>query len=377
MIVLGIETSCDETGAAVVRRSAGGCVVLSNVVASQYDLHAEYAGVVPEIASRAHVEALLPTVREALEQAGLGLGMVDAIAVGNRPGLIGSLLVGVGGAKGLAWALGKPLIGVDHVLAHLYSGVVGRRGEGERASERTSERGEGSAKVRECEGASGIFPALGLVVSGGHTSLYEVSSWTSVKRLGATIDDAMGEAFDKVATILGLPHPGGPNLDKLSRESGANDRAVDLPISRISTTSLDFSFSGLKTAVLYAVKGVPEDGKYPLKSPLTHEQKRDLAASFQRAACRAITIKIERALEQAQTRGVTYRSLLTGGGVTANSRLRGELTALGTKHGLRVLLPAMELCMDNAAMIAGLGAELVASGKVSDFDLQAVPTASH
>lgn len=367
MIVLGIETSCDETGAAVVRRSTGGCVVLSNVVASQYDLHAEYAGVVPEIASRAHVEALLPTVREALEQAGLGLGMVDAIAVGNRPGLIGSLLVGVGGAKGLAWALGKPLIGVDHVLAHLYSGVVGR-----------SERGEGSAKVRECEGASGgeIFPALGLVVSGGHTSLYEVSSWTSVKRLGATIDDAMGEAFDKVATILGLPHPGGPNLDKLSREAGANDRAFELPISRISTTSLDFSFSGLKTAVLYAVKGVPEDGKYPPKSPLMHEQKRDLASSFQRAACKAITLKIERAMEQAKARGITYHTLLTGGGVTANSRLRGELTALGTKHGLQVLLPAMELCMDNAAMIAGLGAELVASGRVSNLDLQAVPTAS-
>lgn len=368
MIVLGIETSCDETSAAVVRREATGRAhVLSNVVASQYDLHAEYAGVVPEIASRAHVEALLLTVREALEQAGVGLGMIDAVAVGNRPGLIGSLLVGVGGAKGLAWALGKPLIGVDHVLAHLYSGVIARR-----------EQEQGSAKVRESESANarGVFPALGLVVSGGHTSLYEVSSWTSVKRLGATIDDAMGEAFDKVATIVGLPHPGGPNLDKLAREASANDRAFDLPISRISTTSLDFSFSGLKTAVLYAVKGVPEDGKYPEKAPLTHEQKRDLAASFQRAACRAVVIKIERALEQARARGVQYRTLLTGGGVTANSRLRSELVALGTKHGLHVSLPAMEFCMDNAAMIAGLGAELVAAGKASDFDLQAVPTAS-
>ncbi len=308
MIVLGIETSCDETGAAVVRRcSDGTCEVLSNVVASQYELHAEYAGVVPEIASRAHVEALLPTVREALEQAGVGLGMIDAIAVGNRPGLIGSLLVGVGGAKGLAWGMSKPVIGVDHVLAHLYSGVVDRS---ERANEPASERGLGGAKVRESEGAKGceagaeIFPALGLVVSGGHTSLYEVSSWTSVKRLGATIDDAMGEAFDKVATIVGLAHPGGPNLDKLAREAGANDRAFELPVSRLSTTSLDFSFSGLKTAVLYAVKGVPEDGKYPAKAAMTHEQKRDLAASFQRAACRAVVIKIERAMEQARARGV-------------------------------------------------------------------------
>lgn len=373
MIVLGIETSCDETGAAVVRRGSGGaCEVLSNVVASQHELHAEYAGVVPELASRAHVEALLPTVREALEQAGVGLGMIDVVAVGNRPGLIGSLLVGVGGAKGLAWAMGKRLIGVDHVLAHLYSGVVGREkraGKGEQGA---------SAKVRACEGAreGEVFPALGLVVSGGHTSLYEVASWTSVKRLGATIDDAMGEAFDKVATIVGLPHPGGPNLDKLARERGANDRAFDFPVSRISTTSLDFSFSGLKTAVLYAVKGVPEDGKYPQRVALTHEQKRDLAASFQRAACRAVVIKIERALEQARARGVEYRALLTGGGVTANSRLRSELTAVGEKHGLNVLLPAMELCMDNAAMIAGLGAEMTAAGMKSDFDLQAVPTAS-
>lgn len=376
MIVLGIETSCDETSAAVVRRGADGrAQVLSNIVASQHELHAEYAGVVPELASRAHVEALLPTVREALEEAGVGLGMVDAVAVGNRPGLIGSLLVGVGGAKGLAWAMGKKLIGVDHVLAHLYSGVVGR-------SERASERGGSSVKVQGSDGAkqsgtgSEVFPALGLVVSGGHTSLYEVASWTRVKRLGATIDDAMGEAFDKVATIVGLPHPGGPNLDKLARESGANDRAFDFPVSRISTTSLDFSFSGLKTAVLYAVKGVPEDGKYPQRATLTREQKRDLAASFQRAACRAVVIKIERALEQARARGVEYRALLTGGGVTANSRLRSELTAVGEKHGLNVLLPAMELCMDNAAMIAGLGAEMVAAGMKSDFDLQAVPTAS-
>ena len=217
MIVPALETSCDETAAAVVR---DGVDVLSSVVASQYDLHAEYAGVVPEIASRAHVEAILPVVREALEHAGVGLGMVDAIAVGNRPGLIGSLLVGVAAAKSLAWSLGKPLIGVDHVAAHVYSGMLESRDPA-------------------------MFPALGLVVSGGHTAMYHVASWTQMHRVGATIDDAMGEAYDKVATMMKLPHPGGPNLDQLASDARANDKVFDLPISRLSTTSLDFSFSGL------------------------------------------------------------------------------------------------------------------------------------
>ncbi len=244
MLVLAIESSCDETAAAVVR---DGVEVLSSVIASQHELHAEYAGVVPEIASRAHVESLLPTVRESLAQAGVGLGMIDAVAVGNRPGLIGSLLVGVAGAKALAWSLGKPLVGVDHVQAHLYSGLLG----GTRADH------------------SAVFPALGLVVSGGHTSIYELRSFTELTRLGSTIDDAIGEAYDKVAAMLHLPHPGGPNLDRLAQQPGANDKAHDFPVSRLTPTSLDFSFSGLKTSVRYAIHGVPERGHSSPHSPTT------------------------------------------------------------------------------------------------------------
>jgi N6-L-threonylcarbamoyladenine synthase len=362
MLLLALETSCDETAASVVSHEAARRArVVSSVVASQYELHAEYAGVVPEIASRAHVEAILPTVREALSEAGVGLGMIDAVAVGNRPGLIGSLLVGVAAAKSLAWSLRKPLIGVDHVLAHLYSGLLVDEASGDQVGPSAAE----------------IFPALGLVVSGGHTAMYQLSSWTDVTRVGSTIDDAMGEAYDKVATILGLPHPGGPNLDRLASGAGADEKAFDLPISRLSTTSLDFSFSGLKTAVLYAVRGVPVEGEYPAgKAVLSAGEKANLAASFQRAACRAITIKLERALVQGRDRGVAYRSLLTGGGVTANSRLRRDLTAFAEQHKLRAYLPPMRYCMDNAAMIGGLGGELLRAGASSDMALQAVPTAS-
>lgn len=351
MLVLALETSCDETAAAVVR---DGVEVLSSVVASQYDLHAEYAGVVPEIASRAHVEAVLPVVREALEQAGCGLGMIDAIAVGNRPGLIGSLLVGVASGKALAWSLRKPLIGVDHVAAHVYSGMLERGAEGERE----------------------LFPALGLVVSGGHTAMYHVASWTQMHRIGTTIDDAMGEAYDKVATMMQLPHPGGPNLDRLASDPQANDRAFDLPISRLSTTSLDFSFSGLKTSVLYTLRGVPGERGGTAPMELTPQTTRDLAASFQRAACKAVTLKLTRAIEQARERGVVYRTLLCGGGVTANSRLRRELLSFEASHKLAVRLPPMRYCMDNAAMIAGLGEQLLRAGHRDVMDLQATPTIS-
>lgn len=344
MLVLGIETSCDETAAALVR---DGRVVLSSVIASQHTLHEEYAGVVPEIASRAHVEQMLPVVREALAQAGVGLGMIDAVSVGNRPGLIGSLLVGVAAAKALSWSLGKPLIGVDHVHAHLYSGLLTR----ESAPDPPSRQ-----------------PALGLVVSGGHTSLYRIDSWREIKRLGATIDDAAGEAFDKAATILGLPHPGGPNLDRLARTPGANDRAVDLPISRLSRESLDFSFSGLKTALLYAARGVPGSRSAP-PPPLDDARRADLAACFQRAVVEALMLKVRRALEAMPT----PRVLLTGGGVTRNSRLRGALESLRAE-GVEVRLPAPEDCMDNAAMIAGLGGELLRLGAASDLMLQAEPT---
>jgi N6-L-threonylcarbamoyladenine synthase len=345
VLILGIETSCDETAAAVVE---GAGDVRSSVVASQEDLHREYGGVVPEIASRAHEKAILPVVRQAVERAGVSLAQTDAIAVGHRPGLIGSLLVGVSAAKTLAWSLGVPLIGVDHVHAHLHAAMLGVAPEE----------------------ANDAFPALGLVVSGGHSSIYRVDSPIELTRLGATIDDAVGEAYDKVATILGLDYPGGPALDRMAREPGADDRAYDFPVSRLGKASLDFSFSGLKTAVLYAVRGVPGKDEPREASALSDAQRRDIAASFQRAACEAVTLKLGRAM--AQVPGA--RSLIVGGGVSANSRLREALGVLAERRGVRLRIPEMRYCVDNAAMIAGLGAVLHERGRLSGLDLEAVPT---
>ena len=226
--ILAIESTCDETGAAVV---SDGWNVRSNVVASQAEIHARYRGVVPEIASRAHIENILPVIREALDTAACSFADIDAIAVAHRPGLIGSLLIGVTAAKTLAWSFGKPLVGVDHVHAHLYSVMLGQTN------------------------TAPPFPAVGLVCSGGHTALYRINSWTDIALVGSTIDDAVGEAYDKVAAILCLGYPGGPIVDKLAAEGDA--KAIHFPRSMLGRESLDFSFSGLKTAVLYHVRGVP------------------------------------------------------------------------------------------------------------------------
>lgn len=349
-LILGIETSCDETAAAVVE---SGTRVLSSVVASQTELHAEYGGVVPELASRAHAERILPVVRRALAEAGIRPDRIDAVAVGHRPGLIGALVVGVSAAKALAWSLSVPLIGVDHVHAHLYAGELDAPDPAP-------------------------FPALGLVVSGGHTSLYLLRSWTDFTRLGATIDDAMGEAFDKAAAILGLPFPGGPNLDLLASTPGADDRALDFPVSRLSPTSLDFSFSGLKTSLLYAVRGLPGPGGVFDKDhrSLSDGRRADLAASLQRAAVRAVILKLERAVERAGSLspGAPVLMLLAGGGVTANSRLRRELAEAAPRLGLTLRLPEQRFCVDNAAMVAGLGFHL--TGAAEGLELRAVPTTS-
>ena len=234
--ILGIESTCDETAAAVV---VDGFDVRSNVVATQIELHAKYRGVVPEIASRAHIENILPVIREAMEQAGMpveagGLARLDAVAVAHRPGLIGSLLIGVTAAKTLAWALGKPLVGVDHVHAHLYS-------------------------IKLENNRNPPLPAVGLVCSGGHTAMYAVRDWLDVELIGSTIDDAVGEAYDKVAAILGLGYPGGPIMDRLAAEG--DPQAIRFPRTLLRRDSLDFSFSGLKTAVLYHVRGVPRRGE--------------------------------------------------------------------------------------------------------------------
>ncbi len=348
MLILGIESSCDETAASVVR---DGVEVLSNVIASQDELHVEYGGVVPEIASRAHVERIQPVIEKALEGADVSLEDIDALACGSQPGLIGSLLVGVAAAKTLAWALDKPIIGVDHVHAHLYAGLLER------------ERPQ--------------FPALGLVVSGGHTSLYLCRSMLEIERLGATIDDAVGEAYDKAASMLGIEFPGGPKIDRMA--ASGDDRAHDFPVSRLAPDSLDFSFSGLKTSVLYTIRGAPKraNGRVEFErdeTELSETEKNDIAASFQRAACRAVLLKLQRAFDHLAERGVICRSLLVGGGVSANSRLRTELQGFADERDLDLRLPGMRYCLDNAAMIAGLACEKLRAGVADDLSLRAVPT---
>ena len=329
-LILGIESTCDETAAAFV---ADGRRVPGETIASQVDLHAIYGGVVPEIASRAHIENLLPVLARTAESAGKSLADADAIAVAHRPGLIGSLVVGLTAAKTLAWALGKPLIGVDHVHAHLYSVLLDSEAEPE-------------------------LPAVGLVASGGHTALYLVRSWTAVEPLGRTIDDAVGEAYDKVAAILGLGYPGGPVVDRLAAEGDAT--AVRFPRSMLGRESLDFSFSGLKTAVLYHVRG--HGGRKRKASALSEQEVRDVCASFQAACVDTLIRKLRRAVERTGA-----RSVIIGGGVSANSGLRAALPSLG----LPAYMPALRYCTDNAAMIAGLADMLLREGRVSALDLDA------
>jgi N6-L-threonylcarbamoyladenine synthase len=276
-----------------------------------------------------------------------------------------------------------PLIGVDHVHAHLYAGLL--------CSPDHVSNPAHSAPLADGPGASPhhpstpspshAFPALGLVVSGGHTSLYVLRSPIDLHRIGATIDDAMGEAFDKAATILGLPHPGGPNLDRLASEPGANDHAHRFPVARLSRDSLDMSFSGLKTSLLYAVRGQPGRGEHGAQgyerstTDLSPEERRDLAASFQRAAVDAVLLKLGRALDRfEQLAGSPCRAILTGGGVTANSLLRAELSRIAVERGLPLVLPPPALCVDNAAMIAGLGHVLLQAGRRADLTLAPVPT---
>lgn len=365
-LILGLETSCDETAAAVVR---DGRVVLSNVVSTQHDLHERFGGVVPEIASRAHLERLLPVVRAALEDAGVNICELDAIAVGNRPGLVGSLIVGASAGKALAWSLGKPLIGVDHVLAHLYAPMLVE-------SEKRGKSPLNGASVPFSQAAVD-YPALGLVVSGGHTSMYRIDSPMRVHLLGKTIDDAVGEAYDKAAVMLKAGYPGGPKIDQLAQQGNAS--AYDLPRPLLGPGSLDFSFSGLKTALLYAVRGTPVGRGAQARferdaDDLTDQQRTDLAASFQLAVVETILTKLKRAHKQLKEAGPAPRSLIVGGGVSANSLLRSRLSDLVNKLDLTLHIPAMSYCVDNAAMIAGLAHERYTAGDVDDLSLPVVAT---
>jgi N6-L-threonylcarbamoyladenine synthase len=345
-IVLGIETTCDETGAGVVH---DGRFVLSNVVRTQVPLHLRYGGVVPEIAARAHIESLNSVIDQALQEAKISPEQISAIGAAYCPGLVGCLLVGVSAAKALAFSWNRPLVGVNHVHAHLYAAWLGTKGEPDTST----------ALLQEA------LPALGLVISGGHTSLYLVEDFTRLTRLGSTVDDAVGEAFDKVAAILQLGYPGGPLVEQLAAQ-GAPD-AVRFPVSLLGKDSLDFSFSGLKTAVLYHVNG--PRGTQRDAGALSEAQKANTAASFQRVVAEVLCIKLRRALEK-----YAVRSVIVGGGVSANACIRKALLDEGAAFGLPVFLPSLRYCTDNAAMIAGLAAELHQNGRFDGLDLTAVAT---
>jgi N6-L-threonylcarbamoyladenine synthase len=336
-LVLGIETTCDETAAAVLEGPrpprAGVPRIRSSVVASQVGLHQRYGGVVPEIASRAHVRQILPMIDEALDRAGVTLRDLDAVAVATRPGLVGALVVGLTAAKTLAMALEIPLIAVDHLEGHLYACQLAH-------------------PDRE------VYPCIGLVVSGGHTSLYRCESPLEATLLGGTTDDAAGEAFDKVASLLGLGYPGGPAIERVA--AGRNSKAFALPRSFLHDDRLIFSFSGLKTAVLYALHGQNATSPEILLDP---SGIGDLAASFQEAVVDVLVAKTRQALLRTQR-----KRLGVGGGVAANQRFRDRIAAMAEELGVELFIPPPALCTDNAAM-AAIALPKLWAGQVADLDV--------
>lgn len=333
MPLLAIESTCDETAAAVIDRSRR---VLSSVVASQDELHARWRGVVPEIASRAHVERIIPVIDEAVNAAGINARSLEAVAVAVRPGLVGSLLVGLAAAKAIAAVLRLPLVGYDHVAAHLYA-------------------------CRIAFGDALQYPAVGLVASGGHTSLFKLVGPLQFERLGGTIDDAVGEAFDKAASLLGLGYPGGPEIERLAAQGNPFAHRFPRPLAH-DRSRLDFSFSGLKTAVRYQVR--PPGGT---DRELTRQQRADLAASFQEAAVAALVAKVDLAVTRTGCRVVAV-----GGGVAANGCLRAELEALAVRRRVTVLIPPLKLCTDNAA-IGAIAWEQLERGDLASLDLDVLP----
>jgi N6-L-threonylcarbamoyladenine synthase len=324
MRVLGIESSCDETAAAVYEPSAG---LLSNVVASQVAVHGVYGGVVPELASREHLKSVLPVVEKALADASSGRGEIEGIAVTAGPGLIGSLLVGLCFAKSLSFAWSKPICGVDHLESHIYAVFLERQVE---------------------------FPYIALLVSGGHTSLFRVEGWDGARQLGATLDDAAGEAFDKAARMMGLPYPGGIAIDRLARDGDPG--RYSFPRAWLARDSADFSFSGLKTA-LRTFLGTPEGQS---------ARNEDVAASYQEAVADVLAGK---AIAASQREGIPR--VVLAGGVSANSRLRALAQERGCAAGVEVALPAKALCTDNAAMVALLGERRLSAGLRSGPELNA------
>ncbi len=330
MYILGMESSCDETSCAVLRATDGRLEIASNIVASQIETHRLYGGVVPEIASRAHIEAVSGVTREALEKAGITLRDLDAIAVTAFPGLIGALLVGVNFAKSLAFANNIPLVAVNHIKAHVAAAYLS-------SPELTP-------------------PFLAVVVSGGHTSIFDVRDPIDFEEIGATRDDAAGEAFDKIGRVIGLPYPGGAALDKLAYEG--DPHAIKLPSPALGKDTLDFSFSGLKTAALNYINHCNQQGE--------EIPRADLAASYTEAIVAGVAAKAEQALLQ-----TGRKTLVLAGGVAANSHLRARLGEVCEKHGVRLCVPPLSLCGDNGAMVAAAGYFEYLAGHFSATDLNA------
>ncbi len=337
MLILGIETSCDDTAASVV---ADGSEVLSSVVSSQDDIHSLYGGIVPELASRRHIEAIIPVVEEALKRAGADIDKdVDAIAVTRGPGLVGSILIGLNFAKSVSYAKKKPLVSVNHLEAHPLAVFL----------KDADNKGQGQPE----------FPFVALVVSGGHTALLKVSGFNEYSVLGQTRDDAAGEAFDKVAKLLGLGYPGGVAIDRLAKRGDAASIRFKRPL--IKKGNLEFSFSGLKTAVLTHLKGLG-------KGSLEESELINIAASFQEAAVDVLVTKAFWALEQTGS-----NSLVAAGGVACNSRLRARLAERAESESVGLFIPPPCYCSDNAAMVALLGYHLLKEGAGEGLDLNASP----
>jgi N6-L-threonylcarbamoyladenine synthase len=334
MLILTIETTCDETAAAIINQERE---VLASVVASQDELHRRFGGVVPEIASRAHVERILPVIDETLRKANLSLRDIDAVAVANTPGLAGSLLVGLVAAKAICAARGIPLIAINHLQAHVYA----------------------------CRLSAGrdVFPCVGLIISGGHSSLYRCRGPLDFEYLGGTIDDAAGEAFDKVAAMLGLPYPGGPSIQRVAE--GGNPKAYAFPRAFLRDERLDFSFSGLKTAVRYAIAGPGRPD--PAGVQLSQQQIADLAASFQEAVADSLVGKAFAALRQ-----TGLHTLCVGGGVAANARIRQRLQEQADRAKVDLQIAPLRLCTDNAVMGA-IAIERFNAGLFESLDLDVLP----
>ncbi|MEL6821855.1 MAG: tRNA (adenosine(37)-N6)-threonylcarbamoyltransferase complex transferase subunit TsaD [Calditrichota bacterium] len=327
MRILGIETSCDETSAAVINNDA----VLSNIISSQ-QVHMQFGGVVPELASRAHLRKILPIVAEALDKAKTSMEELDGIAVTHGPGLIGALMVGVNYAKAMSAVLKKPLVGVNHIEGHVYSNFL--------------------------DEAPVELPMICLIVSGGHTQIVRMDGPLKYEILGKTRDDAVGEAYDKVAKLLGLPYPGGPQVDKLAKEG--DDSFCDFPIGLYKEKTFDFSYSGLKTAVLTKVRELGEE--------TVKEHLADICASFQRAA---VAVLVKRTIRAARENDI--KQITVAGGVAANSLLRSEMKHQAEKHHINVYCPPMKYCTDNAAMIARAGLERLRHGQQSTNRMNAYP----